>query len=175
MSYILFGSAFPCVGASGAIMGLLGAIVAIYPQRIYVLLPLMIPMRAAVLAVMLCLSHIFFILTPYGGHVAYDVHLFGGFMGFAYASVLSRAHRSRWKSQWQGIDFKSAVQELEGYNWRIAREGMNTLTPEEQQAQHRLQRALRYEDVPTVEEIREELQRIEAPESAGSNESGVVS
>jgi len=98
LSFLVFSyGQIPVVGASGAIMGLLGAIVAIYPRRVYVLVILMIPLRATVLAVLLVTSHVFFMLTNYGGGVAYDVHLFGGLMGYGVASFLVLQHRRQWR------------------------------------------------------------------------------
>ncbi len=157
VSHMLFGQIHPCVGASGAIMGLLGAIVAIYPQRIYLLLPLMIPMRAMVLAVLLLSSHIFFMFTPYGGNVAYDVHLFGGLTGFGYAALLSWRHRRRWRAQWQGFDVLQARREFEHLLMLAAEGGEGALLPAEAERLRELQAALRYEDVPTLSELREAI------------------
>jgi len=151
VSYLLFGQPHPCVGASGAITGLVGAIVAIYPRRIYVLLPLMIPMRATVLAVLLLTSHLFFILTPYGGQVAYDVHLFGGLAGWAVTLFLATAHRRHWQSRLAEADPSRLTGEYETLLLRAAR-GEDPLTPGELERLHTLQQALRYEDVLTPEE-----------------------
>jgi membrane associated rhomboid family serine protease len=150
ITYGLFGQNSICVGASGAIMGLLGAIVAIYPQREYIILPLMIPARASVLAVLLVSSHVFFMLTPYGGRVAYDVHLFGGLAGYAFAAAAARRHARRVGAAPAGTD----PEEFEALVLRLARGG-EPLTEQEQQRYDRLRELLRYADVLTLEEIQD--------------------
>lgn len=89
------GVSISCVGASGAISGVLGAVVALFPRRdlVFVFLP-MVPFRAWVFAVNLALVHVFFMLTPYGGNVAYDVHLAGGLSGFLLAKIWAMRQRS---------------------------------------------------------------------------------
>lgn len=92
----LLGNTAPCVGASGAISGVLGALVALYPnQRLYIIFLPWFPMRAWVLGLVLVTVHLFFMFTPYGGRVAYDVHLFGGFAGYLYCLILARKMRRR--------------------------------------------------------------------------------
>jgi len=154
ISYLLLGKSVPCVGASGAIMGLLGAVVAIYPKRIYVILPLMIPIRATVLAVLLVTSHVFFLVTPFGGAVAYDVHLFGGLAGYAFTGGLALAHRRRWRGTVDEPERPYACVELESLVHRLAAEGSRPLTDEEWRRYRLLRDALRYEDVPSLEELR---------------------
>lgn len=156
VSYLLFGVPHPCVGASGAITGLVGAIVAIYPRRIYVLLPLMIPFRATVLAVILLTSHIFFILTPFGGAVAYDVHLFGGLAGYALTLGLATAHRRHWSRKLEAFDPMSSGTEYEALLLRASRDG-DPLSPEEHERLITLQQALRFEDVLTPDEAAAEI------------------
>lgn len=154
ISYLLLGQATPCVGASGAIMGLLGAIVAIYPRRIYVLLPLMIPMRATVLAVLMLSSHLFFILTPYGGRVAYDVHLLGGLTGYLISGGLALTHRLRWRGAIPAPEVPYACVELESLVHKLARTESQALSGEEWSRYRVLKDALRYEDVPSLAEVR---------------------
>jgi len=151
VSFLLFGVPHPCVGASGAITGLVGAIVAIYPRRVYVLLPLMIPMRATVLAVLLLTSHLFFILTPFGGQVAYDVHLFGGLAGYVFTLALATAHRRHWQNRLAEADPSRLTGEYESLLLRAARD-TEPLSPDELDRLQTLQQALRYEDVLTPEE-----------------------
>lgn len=163
VSHVVFGQFHPCVGASGAIMGLLGAIVAIYPQRVYVLLPLMIPMRAVVLAVLLVTSHIFFIITPFGGAVAYDVHLFGGLAGYGFTLAVAEAHRRRWRIRLPEWDPPRQIPELEMLLARFVRDPAG-LSREEMDHMRLLEQALRYEDVLTREEMSEDAPGLAAQE-----------
>ncbi len=152
-SHLLLGQIHPVVGASGAIMGLLGAIVAIYPQRVYILLPLMIPLRAVTLAVLMVSVHLFFMITPYGGQVAYDVHLFGGLAGYGFAMAAATLHRRQWQSHLPNLDRERDAVELEALIVRMVR-GDEPLSEAELERFHTLQKALRYEDVVTVEEAK---------------------
>jgi len=155
VSYIWLGLPTMVVGASGAIMGLLGAIVALYPARVYVLIPLMIPVRASVLAVLLVSTHLFFILTPYGGPVAYDVHLFGGFTGFVVAWTLAHLHRREWRDVFPPSERFYACVEMETLAHQLAGcEAPEEAAPEDWNRYRKLKEALRYEDVPSVEELR---------------------
>ncbi|MDF3130018.1 rhomboid family intramembrane serine protease [Kiritimatiellaeota bacterium B1221] len=154
ISYILQGQLTPCVGASGAIFGLLGGIVALYPKRIYVILPLMIPMRASVLATLLLSTHLFFILTPYGNHVAYDVHLAGGLTGFLFCGGAALLHRYQWRDVIPKPEIPYAAVELETLAYRIAQKEGDEVDAEELKRYETLKKALRFEDVPSVEEIR---------------------
>ncbi|MEX2606196.1 MAG: rhomboid family intramembrane serine protease [Kiritimatiellia bacterium] len=154
ISYFLQGKLHPCVGASGAIFGLLGGIVALYPKRIYVILPLMIPMRASVLAVILLSTHLFFIVTPYGSNVAYDVHLTGGLTGFMVSGGTALLHRFRWRDVIPRPEIPYVCVEMETLAYRIAEKGPREVSPEEHQRYEFLKNVLRYEDVPSVEEIR---------------------
>ena len=146
VTYFLLGSLHPCVGASGAIMGLLGAISAIYPQRVYLILPLMIPIRAVTLAVILTSVHIFFILTPYGTGIAWDVHLFGGLAGYLFTLSLALRHRAHWKAQLATWDPESWIPEYEQLAQRKFL-GEEPLSATEQARHDLLRDVLRYEDV----------------------------
>lgn len=152
VSYGLLGQVHPVVGASGAIMGILGAIVALFPQRVYVILPLMIPLRASTLAVLMMTAHVFFMFTPYGGLVAYDVHVYGGLAGFGYALWVSRRHLRRVRARGGVVDPERDAAELEGLVVRMARDG-EMLSEAERARYVFLREALRYADVLTVEEV----------------------
>ncbi len=155
LSFLVFSyGPIPVVGASGAIMGLLGAIVAVYPRRVYVLVILMIPLRATVLAVLLVTTHVFFMLTNYGGSVAYDVHLFGGLMGYAVASCLVMRHRRQWRDAFPPSERAYACVELESLAHELAPQEEEGWDPEKRTRYQRLREALRYEDIPSVEELR---------------------
>lgn len=79
-----------CVGASGAIMGILGAFAALYPnaQVVLIFLPFF-PIKAwkLVLVFMLLEFYQTFVHPIFGG-IANAAHLMGGIAGFAYAMSL---------------------------------------------------------------------------------------
>ena len=91
----------PCVGASGAIFGIIGAFAALFPQReITLLLFFIIPitMRAWVLALVLGGMELMFLLIhPFGGGIANAAHLAGGLAGYVYAYTVFSQGAIGWK------------------------------------------------------------------------------
>lgn len=78
----------PCVGASGAVMGVLGAFGALYPHA-KLLLWFVIPVRAWVLVACLAVWELSEIIgNPKIGGIANAAHLVGGVAGFMYAFSL---------------------------------------------------------------------------------------
>ena len=85
----------PCVGASGAVMGVLGAFGALYPNA-KLLLYFIIPVRAWVLVLGLAIWELHeTITTPVIGGIANSAHLMGGIAGFFYAFSLKHPHMIR--------------------------------------------------------------------------------
>ena len=85
---LLAQSGSSCVGASGAVMGILGAFGALYPNA-KLLLWFVIPVRAWVLVLGLVLWELHeTITTPLVGGIANAAHLMGGIAGFCYAFSL---------------------------------------------------------------------------------------
>ncbi len=81
-----------CVGASGAVMGMLGAFGALYPNA-KLLLWFVIPCRAWVLVLGLAIWELHeTIQTPVIGGIANAAHLMGGLAGFSYAMSLKHPH-----------------------------------------------------------------------------------
>lgn len=80
-----------CVGASGAIFGILGAYAALYPRREMILLffPFM-PIKAWLFVLLLGAYEFMHTLAGPGGHIANSAHLSGGIAGYLYAAVLAR-------------------------------------------------------------------------------------
>ena len=82
-----------CVGASGALFGLLGGFALLFPQREVTLLlffVLPITLRAWVLATVLGLVQFFLMISPDHGGIAYSAHLAGGVAGALYVLALFR-------------------------------------------------------------------------------------
>jgi membrane associated rhomboid family serine protease len=82
-----------CVGASGAVFGILGAYAALYPRRelILIFFPFM-PLRAWLFILLLGTYELIHTLQGPGGRVANAAHLGGGLAGYLYATILSRPH-----------------------------------------------------------------------------------
>jgi membrane associated rhomboid family serine protease len=86
--------ALPCIGASGAVFGIIGAFAALFPHRyITLLLFFVIPitMKAWVMAVGLAALELFFMIDqPFGGGVANAAHLAGCLAGYVFARTAFR-------------------------------------------------------------------------------------
>ena len=81
-----------CVGASGAIFGVLGAYAALYPNRemILIFLPF-VPIKAWLFVLLLGAYEFMHTLSfGSGGHVANSAHLGGGIAGYIYATIVGR-------------------------------------------------------------------------------------
>jgi rhomboid-like protein len=74
-------SAGPALGASGAIMGLLGAFAYTFPNIQFYILPIPFPIKAKYLAMIYAAFDLFGQFTGFGGNVAHFAHLGGLAMG----------------------------------------------------------------------------------------------
>lgn len=147
-----------CVGASGAVFGILGAFGAFYPKA-QLLLWFVIPIRAWVLVILLTIWELREIIyNPVIGGVANMAHLAGGIAGFSYAMSLKHPHVvENLKSKLPGVGkskpkpkagtrTKSSAQpsltkeEIDVILDKIGKEGMGALTPQERD---KLKRATR--------------------------------
>ena len=80
-----------CVGASGAIFGVLGAYAALYPNRelILIFLPF-VPIKAWLFVLLIGAYEFMHVLAGPGGHIANAAHLGGGLVGYIFATVIGR-------------------------------------------------------------------------------------
>jgi membrane associated rhomboid family serine protease len=90
----------PCIGASGAVFGVLGAFAALFPQRqVTLLLFFVLPVRmtARAMAIVFGLISIMLMFTT-DGNIAHAAHLAGGVAGYLYGR--------RWvkRGGWLGIE-----------------------------------------------------------------------
>jgi membrane associated rhomboid family serine protease len=100
-------SRVPVVGASGAIYGTLLAFAMLFPERLVILFPLFIPIKAKYLAVIF--GGIALLFGLFGGQngVAHFAHLGGMIMGFIYlkiegkVSLLGKGFFRAKKQQWE--------------------------------------------------------------------------
>jgi membrane associated rhomboid family serine protease len=81
-----------CIGASGAVFGILGAYAALYPNRELVLIFLpFFPIKAWVFVLLLGAYEFMHTLGGSGGHIANAAHLGGGIAGYVYAGIIGHS------------------------------------------------------------------------------------
>lgn len=93
VGWLLLSSGGICIGASGAVFGVLGAYAALFPNRlITVLVFFIIPitLRAWVLVAILSAFEFFLMVTHLNGTIAHSAHLAGVLAGAIYAWVVFR-------------------------------------------------------------------------------------
>ncbi len=134
-----------CVGASGAVMGVLGAFGALYPHA-KLLLWFVIPVRAWVLVACLALWELSEIVgDPKIGGIANAAHLMGGIAGFMYAFSLKNPHviqtlkgkllrrgKVKPKHSVPGGE-RLSKSEIDHILDKIGKKGMGALTPRERE------------------------------------------
>jgi membrane associated rhomboid family serine protease len=123
-----------CVGASGAVFGILGAYAALYPNRemILIFLPF-VPIKAWLFVLLLGAYEFMHTLAGPGGHIANAAHLGGGIAGYIYATVIGRPdilHKLKEKFL---VKEKQPVSraEIDRILDKAARHGMHSLTSHE--------------------------------------------
>lgn len=134
-----------CVGASGAIFGVLGALTALHPHRlITVLIFFVFPvtMKTWVLAVGLMVIQLLFLFGQTGMNVAFDVHVAGGLAGYIYTLIVFRPevvarlrHRLKMKGKLKVVSKPAApnAAEIDRILDKVAKEGLNQLTQKERE------------------------------------------
>jgi membrane associated rhomboid family serine protease len=147
-----------CLGASGAIFGVLGAFAGLFPERSVTLLVFFVipvTLRARTLAVALGLFSLFSIISQ-PGQIAYAAHLVGGLAGYLYGLYVVNGGLGRgsfnprrwwndWRWRWQRRKFKvlrgsdrdwgigkedpPSSQEVDEVLAKISKWGLGRLTP----------------------------------------------
>ena len=77
-----------CVGASGAIFGIIGAFAALFPEERFVLFPIPVPITARTLAIGLGVLTLVLLLPGPSG-IAHAAHLAGGLAGYFYGRQIA--------------------------------------------------------------------------------------
>jgi len=144
-----------CVGASGGLMGILGAFGALYPNAT-LLLWFVLPVKAWVLVAVLVAWELFETVSVRGsGGIANAAHLVGGIVGVSYAVALKHPHllnRLKHRSGKNGSGRsrshppapdpqRLSKEEVDRILDKIGREGMGALTPRERELLKRATRS----------------------------------
>lgn len=146
-----------CVGASGALFGLLGGYATLFPRREVTLLLFFIfpiTMRAWVLAVVLGVVQFFLMISHDSGGVAYSAHVAGGLAGALYVLALfrrewardgwlrGRARMNDWSAARLAESDRLQRVEVDRLLDKVAQQGLHALTEGErrtlEKASHRL-------------------------------------
>ncbi|MBN1269102.1 MAG: rhomboid family intramembrane serine protease [Kiritimatiellae bacterium] len=150
---IISRAAVPCVGASGAVFGVLGAFAALYPNRpvtLLVMFVLPVTMKAWVLVVVLGLFELAFLVSGVEGNIAYAAHLSGIVAGYVYGLTFrgGGAGPSGWLSRRRGALGRGLPRqadiglsaEVDRILDKVAREGIHSLTAAEREILERASR-----------------------------------
>lgn len=142
-----------CIGASGAVFGVLGAFAALYPNApltVFLLFIVPVTLPAWVWALIFAGTELIAMLRPETGGIAYAAHLAGGLAGYVYTAVVfcdgepfktwfrrmawrTKLSRSGFGPQTHGPDPSEVDRVLD----KVAREGLNSLTPSERETLER--------------------------------------
>lgn len=125
-----------CLGASGAIFGVIAAFATLYPMRPMMLLFLpFVTFRAWVLAVIFGVIELLYLISGEVGGIAHSAHLAGGLAGAIYTFINVRGlSLPRWPRRFRrgstvsgGVDLAEVDRILD----KVAREGIDRLTRRE--------------------------------------------
>lgn len=144
-----------CLGASGAVFGVLAAFATLYPhRRITLLLFFILPvtLKAWVMVVAIVVVNLMYLLGGGSGQVAYAAHLAGALAGYLYALSFVRRGgagmpRPRRRGprltvlKGKGEPPELSRDEIDRLLEKIASQGLNSLTPAERRALERASRS----------------------------------
>ena len=121
-----------CVGASGAVFGVLGAYAALYPNRELYIWGVL-PVKAWLLVLIFGAYELTHVMDGPGGTVANAAHLGGGIAGYVYAIVIARPDLMRNFRRNLKPKQRPPVSraEIDRILDKAAKHGMHSLTPTE--------------------------------------------
>ncbi len=143
VGWLLLGGGGLCIGASGAIMGVVASFAALYPKRHLVLIFFpFFPIKAWILVLAFAGLELLMYLSRPGSTIAHAVHLSGGIAGCFYTLAVFRpdimktgwlSRKLRSKSKPGGTRSKTTMTpaELDGILDKISRDGLSSLTAHE--------------------------------------------
>ena len=126
-----------CVGASGAVFGVLGAYAALYPNRelVLIIFPFQ-PIKAWVFVLILGAYELYHTLGGPGGPVANAAHVGGGIAGYIYAIVIGRpdiVRKIRRKMESRPATPAVSQRDIDRILDKAAEKGMHSLTQHEKE------------------------------------------
>jgi len=125
-----------CIGASGAVFGILGAYAALYPNRELVLIFFpFFPIKAWVFVLLLGAYEFMHTLGGSGGHIANAAHLGGGVAGYVYAGIIGpsdllRKLKNRFRTESRPPVSRAEIDRILD---KAARHGINALSRRERE------------------------------------------
>jgi len=154
MGWLLLSYGGLCLGASGAIFGILASFATLYPNRLITfLLFFVLPMtlKAWVLVTGLVVLELLLLITESGGNVAHSAHLAGALAGYIYTATVFRNAALAWPFRRRGARLRVVrpkqppapdLSEIDRILSKIAREGMGSLSREERNTLEKASRDL---------------------------------
>lgn len=149
----------PCIGASGAVFGVLAAYAALHPHRpITLLLFFVLPvtLKAWTMALAMGVIELLYLINSPDGGIAYAAHIAGGITGFIYARTVFRGARlndwlDRLRSLWPARpgsapfphttgDHAPAQEEVDRLLDKISAKGIQSLSKSERDLLYRASR-----------------------------------
>jgi membrane associated rhomboid family serine protease len=148
-----------CLGASAAILGILGAFAALFPQRPVTLLlffVLPVTVKAWVMVAGLAAVEFLMMFTHPASNVAYSAHLAGGIAGFVYTRIVFRGGAAALERLWRSRRRpalrmspapprppRATPTEVDVILEKIAHQGLGSLSPRERAILDRASQQLR--------------------------------
>lgn len=121
-----------CVGASGAVLGILGAYAAFYPNRKLYIWGVL-PIRTLTFAILLAIINLYQMHNP-SGNIANAAHLGGGLAGYIYAALIDRpAFVRKLKNEFLSRKNNFDKKEIDRILDKVSEHGLHSLSKKERE------------------------------------------